>query len=269
MNVSAHIRNYEVVNNTTAHVVASLNFASESSDSEIRLALQKATGGKLSAVEGTTILREDGKTRKVVSAFMTLASEVKSIPDEVSVVEATGFRALSSNMFMDDNENLWELKSEGGRNLVRTHIENNMQEMEQLMASVSSDSFASMSSSATMLDAIKKERMAVDGGDMITYVSESGALESTLVIASIQGDEDHLLCLSSDGEEGVQVNRNCVSMFVKGQNFVDNLEQPEGMPSMSGAVNVDTLVDYYSRVFGYNQDYLAMLTQRIRNHAFA
>ncbi len=269
MNVSAHIRNYEVVNNTTAHVIASLNFASEASAQDIRNALQVATKSKLTPVEGSVILREDGKSRKIVSAFLTLSSAVISVPEEVSVSEATGFRALSSNMFMDDAENLWELKAEGGRNLVRTHIENNMAEMEQLMASVSSCAFSSESSSTSMLNTIATERMSIGGGDMITYVSESGKLESTLVMATVQGDDNTLLCLSSDGEDGVQLSRNCVSMYVKGSQFHGELEQPEGMAAMAGAVNVDSIVDYYSRVFGYNQDYLAKLVDRIKNHAFA
>lgn len=270
MTVSAQIRNYDVVNNVTAHVVASLNFASESATSaDIRTALQKATKSKLSAIEGTVILREDGKTRKTVSAFMTLSSEVISVPEEKSVVEMTGFRALSSNMFLDDNENLWELKSEGGRNLVRSHLENNMVEMEQLMASVSSTSFSSMSSSDGTMAVINGERSLIKGGDMITYVSESGTLESTLVMATVQGDEDTLLCLSADGEDSLTLNRNSVSLFVGAEQFQSQLEQPEGMAAMSGAVNVDAIVDYYSRVFGYNQDYLAQLTSRIKNHAFA
>lgn len=269
MTVSAHIRNYDVVNNTTAHVVASLNFASESSAQDVRTALQVATKSKLTPVEGTVVLREDGRDRKTVSAFMTLASEVIAVPEEKTVIESTGFTALSSNMFMDDNENLWELKSEGGRNLVRTHVQNNMEEMEQLMASVSSSTFTSVSSSSSVMDSIAKERMSIEGGDMINYVSESGKLESTLVIAEIQGEDNSLLCLSSDGEDGVTISRNLVSMFAKAGQFIEGIQQPEGMASVSGSVNVDTLVDYYSRVFGYNQEYLAKLTQRIKSHAFA
>lgn len=269
MTVSAHIRNYDVVNNTTAHVIASLNFASESGAQDVRTALQLATKSKMTPVEGTVVLREDGRDRKTVSAFMTLASEVISVPEEKTVVESTGFKALSSNMFMDDSENLWELKSEGGRNLVRTHVENNMEEMEQLMASVSSSTFTSVSSSSGVMDAIAQERMNIEGGDMINYVSESGKLESTLVIAEVQGDSDSLLCLSSDGEDGVTISRKAVAMFAKAGQFIEGIQQPEGMASMSGAVNVDTLVDYYSRVFGYNQEYLAKLTDRIKSHAFA
>ena len=273
MSTTAFIRSHQPVNSKTVRVVATLvSEAGTFSKESVRTALQAATKSKFAPVADSVILREDGATRRTVSAFMKLASDVISIPETQTVESATGFRALSSNMFLDDNENLWELNSESGRNLVRTHIENNMEEMTQLMQSVSSVEFSSLSSvgDINLANALDQELLGVQGGDWVSYVSESGDLESTGVIATSDDDPNTLLCLSSDMTAGVELNRNSVVGYMSGADYINQLEQPEGIASMSGGTcNVNTLVDYYSRVFGYNKEYLAKLTERIRAHSYA
>lgn len=271
---SASIRDYTVVNEKAVRVTAVINLVNQQplesvSSTEIREALGAATGHKMQAIPDTFIARDKGKDRMVVTGFMGLSSGVISIPENKTVEEVTGFQSFSSNMFLDDEENLWELSAVGGRNLIRSHAANSAHELEQLMASFSSaTSFASMSNYENKATAqANADQASVIGGDLITFMcSESGYLDSALVVASV--DDDSLLCVSSAG--AFTLDRKEVVSAAAGVVANSNMVHPE-MVSVSsiGQTDVTKLTDYYTKLFSHNQEYLNKILAMIKQHACA
>lgn len=270
---SATIRDYTVVNDKAVAVTAIINLQNHSplekvNQQEVLQALSAATGHKMQAIAGTFALRDKGNDRHVVTGFMGLSSGVISIPEGKSVEEATGFQSFSANMFLDDEENLWELSTSGGRNLIRSHTENSMNELETLMASFSSQSFSSLSNyDKQATSAHRADQLQVAGGDMITFMcSESGHVDSALVVAAI--DEEQLLCVSSTG--AFQIERSEVVASAAEVVASSEIQHPEMVATASfGQTEISKLTDYYTKLYGHNTEYLEKVIGVIKQHAYA
>lgn len=218
-------------------------------------------------VEGASSMIEQGKTTSFVRTILNRMQDV--IPVSQMGDE---FQALSKNMYMDKSERMWAIRrSESGEDvLVRESSANDNVELIDMIRSVSGASAVSLSTSMpTLAQAIARNDLILAGavgGDMISFVSNSGDLKVGFVAANVTDDNTFLVV----DEQGQEEQISSMSMVaVLSGNELDERQFPE-IDSVSAAAGVDVpkLLDYYAKVFRYSPDYYGKIAAIIKGHSF-
>lgn len=179
------------------------------------------------------------------------------------------YKAVAANMFMDEGEQLWSLrKTATGEVLVRAANEGaDMAAMQQLLACASADV------NAFDLRGIGAEsaemRATIEGGDVITYVSQQSAdLQLGIACASIEnedGSSAHELFVVRPNGQTESVNRE---MVVASSGYEDSEEDLQEAATASGTMDESRFAAYYARVYARRPAYFDMFMQRVRAHVF-
>ena len=270
------IRDYEIVNGDHVLVTASVHHSrGESVDAkQAMVQMHNETQGKLSAVAGSFVVLNDEPVRKVIQGMMALSHAALPVTDNM---EELGFRSLSKNMFLDDQERIWNVEeTESGRIAVRSNTVDNPEELAGLLAQCSvpiskgSDPqyFSALASSSSTVANHPKS------GDYVSFVDAGRTQFGFVISPEFESDSSasytgNLSVLASDAEKPVTISDKQV---VGNMGFVDYPE-PEQEASAAvgnvGKTQVQQLVDYYRRVYSYAPKYFAELQKRIRQHVFA
>lgn len=188
-----------------------------------------------------------------------------------------GFRSMSSNIFMDDEENMWTLrKTEAGDILVKgTGIEDH-ESLRGLLDVVCSGGYSLSSEFKKAEAALAAAQACIRGGDFVQYVSENtGNVNFGFVVASDEA-ENKLIVLPLDAapeSEGEVVQKAAVVTSFDVESFPEpEMSEQEQMDqavcAARGVVNLSTLLDYYKKVFARSPAFYAEFAKRARAHAF-
>lgn len=251
--MSATIISSKEIKGGQVAVIATVN----GSEDQFAASLSAATNNNLFCIAQSMRVLADNNMTKVVRAIMRPSKQL------LPANHASQMVALSSNMFMDKGERIWHLKSEGGDNVLVAQQPENLDEMMAMMSSCSSD---------THPDAMVRDAMmstssainAVEGGDVVSFVSASGELDVGFVMYTTE-DKAEAGILSFSGVEHTVDMQALVTVRPCAL-----LKYPEEVAlSVSGQVTgVPTLLDYYKRVYSYNSDYWNKIRQIIVGHSF-
>ena len=225
-----------------------------------------ATDREYMAVEGSAAVIQDGRTHTYARVILNRMQDVKDI------AEVSNMQSMSKNMYLDKNERMWTVrKSESGEDiLVRNQDINDNADLLEMLRSVSSATAENLRSQNPEVAALYRNHnlqlAGAQGGDMASYVSQSGALEVGFVVAQIT-DDNTFLVTNKDGHEERISSHSMVALV-----DADQLEEKQfpQVDSLSAAGGVDTqkLLDYYAQVFRYSPEYFEQLAARIRAHNF-
>lgn len=225
-----------------------------------------ATDREYMSVSGASAVIEEGRTHTFVRTILARTQDVKDIG------EVSEMRALSKNMYMDKNERMWSIRrSESGQDvLVRNQDINDNAELLSLIRSNSSASPESLRSALPQIaHAYHMHNAALEqaqGGDMVSYVSESGELKVGFIAATVS-DDNSCMIVNADGSEATITSMSMVAVL-NGDEIPENQFPEVDSLSTAGGVSVDHLLDYYAQVFRYSPEYYEELAARIRNHTF-
>lgn len=194
----------------------------------------------------------------------------------VPMANAKGFRSVSSNIFMDEEDKMWVLrKTEAGEVLVKnTGIEDH-ESLRHLLDAACCSGYSLSSEYEKSTAQLTDMQRHVTGGSFIQYVSStSGEAALGFVVAS--AEDDKLLVLPHDApaeSEGEVVGREAVTKdFDTKQLPETELSEQEQMDvavsTSRGVVDVSTLLDFYKKVFARNPAYYTEFAKRVRQHAF-
>lgn len=189
-----------------------------------------------------------------------------------------GFRSVSSNIFMDEEENMWVLrKTEAGDLLVKgTGIEDHESLRGLLDVCCSGSGYSLSSEFKARVSSLSAKQQNVHGGDFIQYVSSiSGETQFGFVVASDE-KEGKLIVLPTDAapdSEGEVVDKSAVTEAFDTEEFPEpELSEQEQMDqavcAARGVVDLSTLLDYYKKVFARSPAFYAEFAKRARQHAF-
>ena len=251
--MSATIHSSKEINGGKMAVIATITGPVD----QYAASLSAATNNSMSCIAQTMRVLGDNNMVKVVRAIMKPAKQVLPANHAGQMV------ALSSNMFMDASERIWHLKSEGADGILVAQQPENLEELMGMMQSCSSDT----SGNPMVREAMMSTSSAIDsveGGDVASYVSESGELEVGFV-AYTSAESSEVGIVSFSGDHHV-VDRQAL-VTVRPCNL---MQYPDEVAlSVSGVVTgVPTLLDYYKRVYSYNSDYWNKIRQVIVGHSF-
>jgi len=245
------------VKNTTAKATFKVVAASEYSKADILSAINEKFGGKLRAVARSFRLTENSSA----DASNVMCHIEGYLVPNVEVIEAHSERGkvmscVASNMFMDDADCIW---NKSGDFLYKKSDVETSEQLEAMLSEVSSEG------------GFARQRKANDfkittpsAGSFISFTHQ-GEMGYGFVVATDTSNKK--LMVLADGEDEPEV----IDDFqVKDQYEVDGdeLRQPEEVECSSDSVSVDKLVQYYKRVYSYNQPFLDGLIGRIKGYSF-
>lgn len=266
--MKAFIKQIDQLNDTQSVAIVQLthNFGENIADN-FGAIVSASCNREYMPVPGAATMIEQGKTTSFVRTVM------KRMQDIVPVSEmGDEFQALSKNMYMDKSERMWAIRrSESGEDvLVRESDANDNSELIAMIRSVSGASAVSLSTTMpTLAQAIARNELVLagaTGGDMISFVSESGDLKVGFVAAVITDDRTFMV-VAEDGKEE-QISSSSMVAVLSGDEL-DDKHFPE-VDSVSAAAGVDVpkLLDYWGKVFRYSPEYYDKLSTIIKSHSF-
>ena len=265
------ILGYALAGDGLARVVAEVahNSFSREDHSFVSESMSRVFDNKLAPVAGS--FRSIDKAPYTERITGVVRVNTQAVPRD----SAKGFRSVSSNIFMDDEDKMWVLrKTESGDILVKsTGIEDHAS-LKGLMDVVCSSGHSLSSEFKQAEQSISKMQQSIAGGDYVQYVSAHGT-ETKFGYVLASTEDGKLIILPSDAsvEEGEVVEPDAV---VKKEDVSDapdvEMSEQEKMDqavSVSrGVVNMSILLDYYKKVFQRSGSYYAEFAKRVRAHAF-
>ena len=179
------------------------------------------------------------------------------------------FKAVAANMYMDDSENLWALrKTAAGEVMVKSICADDSLVMQQLLAVASSDHNDFLNKNLHMQSA--QDRASVEGGDLITYISQQSCdMQVGIACASIDHEDGsptpEIFVVRPNGHSET-VHRE---MIVCTAGAVDlNEEEAKDSLAVASAADTDRFAAFYSRVFARRPAYFEEFMTRVKSHVF-
>lgn len=209
-------------------------------------------------------LAKDGKNH-VIEGIVGVVAQRVVLNDE----NRDNYKAVAGNMFVDKDDELWALKTTAtGQVLVKSACENDHIVMQQLMGCASSDLNDHFYSNIGAQTA--QIRAAVQGGDLIHFVSQASATAELGMVAFAIDNEDgsdtHTIRVVRPNGQSETVNRE---MVVAVAHVEDSEEDEEDFEATASAtIDYEKAQAYYARMFARRPAYFDMFMQRFRAHAF-
>ena len=201
------IQNYAIAGDGRARVMIEVthNEASRNDPTAIAAALKNRFAGKMEAVAGSFKSLEKGRyTERLIGV---VAAVRQAIPYAEGM---NGFKAVASNMFMDDEKDMWVLrKTEAGGLLVKTTGIDDDMSLVGMLDACASAGFRNSPEYGRMTAMASSIEKSVQGGDFISYVNNDNQVVCGFVVASTDGDE--IVALPVGATEGDTVKKAAVT----------------------------------------------------------
>lgn len=268
------VSSYAVLGSGLARINASVIHAAGSREDHalVTKSLSKYFDNKLAVVEGSFRCYSKNSVSEQISGLIRVNTECVALTDE----NEGSFRALSSNIYVDNEDKMWQLRaSEGGRLLVKETGIGDEDALESLLqhaikggSSFSSAEQVSLSNAAEIANKICS---TLEGGSYVVYASSlTNKTEHGFVVATA---EDGFIVVSSDtGAEELVKPAAIVEQLATEQMPSAELSEQEkidiAVSTSRSGVNVNQIVAYYKKVYGQHKEFFAELSKRIRGHAF-
>lgn len=220
------------------------------------------------AIPGSFVSLASSKAMNVFEGIVGVVAQRIVLTDE----NRGNFKAIAANMFMsnDESESLWALRTTATGQVLVKAADNDadVAVMKQLMACASTDHNAFEHRDIGAENA--QVRASVEGGDLITYVSQTSAdLQMGIATASIEnedGSDAHMIAVVRPNGQAETINRE---MIVVAGTYEDSEEDiAEAQTATAGAMDVERFNSYYSRVFARRPAYFEEFMKRVRSYVF-
>lgn len=264
------VQNYAIAGDGRARVMIEVthNDVSRKDSSVIASALKNVFDGKLEAVAGSFKSLEKGKyTERLIGV---VAAVRQAIPFTEGM---NGFKAVASNMFMDDEKDMWVLrKTEAGGLLVKTTGIDDDMSLVRMLDATASDGFRNSPEYGRMAAVASSIEKAVEGGNFVSYVNNDNRVVCGYVVASV-ADSDEIVALPVGATEGETVKKAAVTEIHATNEFPEYTQSGEEeaatiTAAARGAIDINFILDYYKKVFARSPQFYDAFAQRIQSHQF-
>lgn len=265
------IQSYALAGKGLARVMVEVthNEASRNDPSVIASALRNKFEGKMEAVAGSFTNLEQGRFTQRITGLIAAVREAIPVTEQSSKM----FKALSSNMFMDDEKDMWVLrKTEAGQLFVKTTGIDDDMSLVGMLDACASASFRNSPEYGRMVAQASAVSNSVEGGDFISYVNHDNMVGCGFVVAGVAGEED-IVVLPVGAEETETINKAAVTQIHAQDEFPAHEQTGEEevatvVAAGRGGIDLDFLKDYYKKVYARNPKYYDMFVARLEAHQF-
>lgn len=179
------------------------------------------------------------------------------------------YKAVAANMYMAQDESLWTLrKTAAGEVMVKSVCADDALVMQQLLACATHDHNDFNNKNLHLKSS--QDRAMVDGGDLITYVSQQTAdLQVGIACASIDHEDGsptpEIFVVRPNGQTET-VHREMI-VVTAGAVELDETESKDSV-AVASAADTDRFASFYSRVFARRPAYFEDFMARVRSYVF-
>lgn len=265
------VQSYAVAGKGLARVMVEVthNEASRNDPSVVASALRSKFEGKLEAVAGSFITLDSGRFTQRITGLVAAVREAIPVTEQSSKL----FKAVASNMFMDDEKDMWVLrKTEAGQLFVKTTGIDDDMSLVGMLDACASASFRNSPEYGRMVAQASSISNSVEGGDFISYVNADNVVACGFVVAGVAGEED-VVVLPVGGEEIETINKAAVTQIHAQNEFPAHEQTGEDevatvVAAGRGAIDVNFLLEYYKKVYARSPKFYDMFAQRLQAHQF-
>lgn len=243
--------------------------ASRKNSALVSEAIRNKFNGQLQAVAGSLRIEDKGPVSDTISGVVSVVRESVAI---ASSEDMTGFRAVASNMYLDDEERMWTLNTTAAGNLMvrTTGIDDDHALIGHLSAVASS---ARTAQEGERLQAVASAiQSKIEGGKFVSYVNHNNEIAHGFIVVTAS-DEPVAVVLPMGQGDAEQVALTAVTeVHEVSSDVLPVLTEDEqvqiSIASARGAVNMEMMLDYYRRVFARSDEYFNAFADRLRSHSF-
>lgn len=216
----------------------------------------------------------------IVGSFVSLAAEptlhhfegiVGVVSERIVLNDGNrpNYKAVAANMYMDADENLWTLrKTATGEVMVKSICADDTLVMQQLLAVAKSD--VNDFNNKNLHLQSSQDRAMVEGGDLITYVSQQSAdVQMGIACAAIDHEDGSptpdIFVVRPNGQTET-VHREMIVVTAGAVELEE--EEIQDSIAVASAADVDRFSSFYSRVFARRPAYFEEFMTRVRAHVF-
>lgn len=248
------------------------NEASRNDSSVVASALRNRLDGKMEVVAGSFQTLEKGMFTERMTGMVAAVRQAIPVTED----SAKAFKAVASNMFMDDEKDMWVLrKTEAGQLFVKTTgIDDDMSLIGMLDACASSG-FRNRPEFGRQVAQASAVANSVEGGQFVSYVNSDNIIANGFVVACVMGekDEEQIVVLPVGATEGETIQKAAVTEIHAMDDFPSMEQTGEDevatvVAAARGGIDIQFLLDYYKKVFARSPKYYEMFAARIQSHQF-
>ena len=218
--------------------------------------------GEMSVVAGSMKVLEKSKFFTSVSAHLIRNTVTRAVGDSIP----QGFISLSKNIFMEERDSkTWKLitTDDGKKILVRDNSVETDSDMEKLMSSLSSVNHQYTPEAKKMVAQASSLMGSLDIGVLVSYVTEAGAQALGFIVENLD-NQGKVGIANEDGYVSVSANKIVHAFDL--EDYYGELTLPKA-EAIAGKVDVNVMLDYYKKVYGFNKDLLNKMLERIKANA--
>jgi len=268
---AVEIKGFNLAGKGIARVVARVIHTSESKVNHalVLKAIGEKFQGKMEAVASSFTSVSKGPVDELITGVVSVVRDIVALDGDTA---PKGFKSYSSNMFMDEEDQLWAVsQSDQGKLLIRTTGIDDDESLLNLLSSVSSN-IVNTRETQHMQSISSAVASQVAGGDYVSYVNANNQLALGYVIATT--DTEQAVILQPEAAEPEIVSVAAIVDIMD----VSEAKQPElddsqkvnlSMSAARGDVNVAMLLDYYKLMFQADPSYYKEIEKRVKSRVWA
>ncbi len=224
---------------------------------------------RMTAVAGSFAVLDKGNFTDRITGLVSVKREAMPATED----NLKGFRATASNMFMDDESEMWVLrKTEAGGLLVKTTGIDDDMTLVHLLESNSSAGFRNSSGYNTAVASAADLAQSVAGGMFVSYVNVDNMVAHGFVVATA-ADSDDVVVLPVVGDVEEVVKRAAITEVHAQDEFpqveATKEEQVEEVVAAArGEIDLAFLLEFYKKVYARSPQFFSMFAQRANAHQF-
>ena len=220
-----------------------------------------------------------GKPTRLISGFVSIAPTVRSLNDLLPEGQGSkaggrfnllkaGYKHVAKNMYMDENDHAWELKSgEAGEYLARTSAD----ELPSILQAAT-NKFRNLTGRmvASVSDLSPAE---VNTGEFAAFINSRNQVDYGFVIGASKSTGDIAIVSHAFGDKVmvhptliIESNMFAVPASVQANKNVGPMPGSTGGAKLkASAINSQMMIDYYKKAYVYSNSYVNALIQQIEN----
>lgn len=265
------IKSYALAGEGMARVTVEVthNSASRADSSVVARALEQKLEGRMTAVCGSFSVIDKGQYADRISGIVSVTRQAIPATD----INLKAFRATASNMFMDEEQDMWVLrKTEAGGLLVKTTGIDDDMTLVGLLESHSSAGFRNSHAFGQVTASASATADAVEGGQFVSFVGINNIVSHGYVVATDAGS-DKIVVLATGDDETETISRVAVTEIHDVSNFpafepTADEKLAEVVASARGEIDLAFLTEYYKKVYQRSPQFYQAFLSRLNSHQF-
>lgn len=242
---------------------------SRSDHALVAQAIEQKLEGRMTAIAGSFTTLESNRFTETITGVVAAKREVMAVTE----ANMKGFKATASNMFMDDESDMWVMrKTEAGGVLIKTTGIDDDMTLVSLLESHSSAGFRNSPHFGRVTASAQAMAESVSGGTFVSYVGPDNVIRHGYCVAT-DAESDLIAVLPIGAAEIEPTKRAAVTQVHDTSEFPQTKQTPEEevaqvVASARGEVDLPFLTEFYKKEYQRSPAFFALFLERLNNHQF-